>query len=234
MKLEEREMACLRVIGELPTDDYVLIGGYAASSFDFPRFSVDLDIVIRAAKEKSFTVIFEKQGFKPIVSKAQPLRDLYGGKFKRLERDDVKASVDLLVNSVISRQTKASYAFAYVFRHSELREVSGFSSSVKAKARAANREMLVALKTNSMRLADKRDIVALCNGEVDAGMVARHLRQCPQSIILKNIDSFLETLDDKRYKDSLKGVFRLPDNVYGRIIGRARKAMLEVKASLGK
>ncbi|MBI1744411.1 hypothetical protein HYR54_15280 [Candidatus Acetothermia bacterium] len=232
MKLEEREMACLKAIGELPIDDYVLIGGYAASSFDFPRFSVDLDIVIRAAKEKSFLGILEKQGFKPIASKAEHLQDLYGGRFKRLEKEQVKASVDLLINSVISRQTKTSYAFAYVFRHSELREVSGFSSSLKVKARVANREMLIALKTNSMRLADKRDIVALCNGEIYVETVANHLKRCPQSIILKNIDSFLETLDDQRYKDSLKGVFRLSDSAYVRIMERARQAMIHVKGSL--
>ena len=50
MKIEERERACLELLKKLP-EGYVLIGGYAVSAFEFPRFSVDLDIVI-AEKEK--------------------------------------------------------------------------------------------------------------------------------------------------------------------------------------
>ncbi|MFQ5795919.1 MAG: hypothetical protein ACE5JP_12835 [Candidatus Bipolaricaulia bacterium] len=144
----------------------------------------------------------------------------------------MKASVDLLVNSVISRQTGSSYSFEYLFKNSELREIIGFSVNLKVEARVANREMLIALKANSMRLADKRDITALCNGEVDVEKVVSHLRRCPEQIIIQNIDGFLETLEDERYKDSIKGVFRLSDRAYERVTERAKKVFLEVREEL--
>ncbi|MFQ5795922.1 MAG: hypothetical protein ACE5JP_12850 [Candidatus Bipolaricaulia bacterium] len=68
VEMEERERACLEAIKELPSEDYVLIGGYASSSFDFPRFSVDLDLVIKLEKENDFLKILKKQGFEPAGS----------------------------------------------------------------------------------------------------------------------------------------------------------------------
>lgn len=127
MDIEARERACLELLQKLPIDEYVLIGGYAASSFDFPRFSVDLDIVIDKKKEKPFVKIILESGFAPIETNVEPVRDIYGGRFLRFEKEDVKANVDLLINSVISRQTGSSYSFGHLLRHSEIREVVGFS-----------------------------------------------------------------------------------------------------------
>jgi predicted nucleotidyltransferase component of viral defense system len=42
----------------------VLVGGYATSSFDFPRFSVDLDLVIREKDVQRFKELLEKEDFK--------------------------------------------------------------------------------------------------------------------------------------------------------------------------
>lgn len=222
MRMEEREQACLELIRHLPEGAYVLIGGYAASSFDFPRFSVDLDLVISEQSEKEFKQALEGKGFMPLKPKAEAPKDIYGGWFIRFEKADVKASVDLLVNSVISRQTGSSYSFDYLRENSEIREVAGFSSSLKARARVADREMLIALKANSMRLADMRDIVALCNGEVDVEKVLEHLKRCPRRVLLKNIDGFMKTLGSREYQDSLKGVFMISDKVYERATERTR------------
>jgi hypothetical protein len=231
MKMGERESICLEVLKELPLADYVLIGGYAASSFDFPRFSVDLDLVIMPEKLNQFTKILEKMGFRA----TEPFeigKDVYGGRFQRFEKDDVHASVDLLINSVASRQTGSSYSFEQLMENSQLREVVGFSSNVKARARVANREMLIALKANSMRLADQRDIIALCNSEVEVPKVVQLLKRCPREIVLNNIETFLETLSRERHKDSIKGVFMLDDRVYERIIRRAKTVFQEVQESL--
>lgn len=54
MKIKERENICFDLLRKLP-QKLVLIGGYAASSFDFPRFSVDLDLVIRPRDVREFS-----------------------------------------------------------------------------------------------------------------------------------------------------------------------------------
>jgi hypothetical protein len=100
------------------------------------------------------------------------------------------------------------------------------------RARVANREMLIALKANSMRLADQRDIIALCNGEVDVDRVVKHLKRCPREIILQHIEDFLKTLEEERHKDSIKGVFRLSDKVYEQLTERARKVFNQIRENL--
>lgn len=232
MDIEARERACLELLQKLPIDDYVLIGGYATSSFDFPRFSVDLDIVIDKKKEKLFVKIILESRFALIETNVEPVRDIYGGRFLRFEKEYVKANVDLLINSVISRQTGSSYSFGYLLKHSEIREVVGFSGNLKVRARVTNREMLIALKANSMRLADKRDIIALCNGEINIDILMKHLKRCPREIILKHIEDLLKTLGNDRYKDSIKGVFRFSDSVYEKITERARKVFGHIRDSL--
>lgn len=233
MKIEEREEVCFEFLKNLPIDKYVLIGGYATSAFEFPRFSVDLDIVIRKEDLDSFTSLLKGEGFKQTISKE--LDQLYEGEFIRFEKriDGLAVNVDLLVNMVQSRQTGTAYSFDYLFRNSEVREVAGSALDMRVRARVADREMLIALKANSMRLADQRDIIALCNGEVDVGKLIEHLSRCPRDVIKANIIRLLETLRDPKSKDSIKGVFSLSDEVYGRITRRTEMVFTKVLEGLG-
>lgn len=234
MKIEERERACFGLLERLPHDKYVLIGGYATSAFDFPRFSVDLDLVIKGEDLGFFTDLLRGEGFRQTMSKE--LGELYKGEFIRFERkiNGLTVNADLLVDMVQSRQTGSAYSFAYLFRNSELREVTGSALAMRVRARVADREMLIALKTNSMRLADQRDIIALCNGDVDVKKLVEHLRRCPREVIVENIDRLLATLRDPKSKDSIKGVFSLPDPVYRRIIARTERVFRRVKEMAGR
>lgn len=68
--------------------------------------------------------------------------------------------------------------------------------------------MLIALKANSMRLADQTDIIALCNQDVDAGKVACHLKRCPGDKILENLEtlkSLLPRLDRRTLSKGFTG-----------------------------
>ncbi len=230
MEIEEREKLCLETLEELLIDKYVLIGGYGISSFDFPRFSVDLDIVIDGEEKGTFEKILRDQSFSLSEEKVLE-KDIYGSKFERYEKklDGLTVSVDLLINSVVSRQTESSYSFEYLLENSELRDVSSAVSETMIKARVGTREMLIALKTNSMRLVDQRDIIALCTQEVDVDLVLKHLQRCPKETITKNIDELLQTLKSDRHRDSIKGVFRLSDKVYEKITERAIDTFSEIR-----
>jgi len=233
MKIEERESACFDLLKRLHRDKYVLIGGYAVSAFDFPRFSVDLDIAIKEEELEIFTDLLEGQGYSQAI-RSDEFSWIYKGEFIRFEREvgGLNVSADLLVNVVQSRQTNSAYSFEYLFKNSEIRKVIGYSQDLAVKARVANREMLIALKANSMRLADQRDIIALCNGKVDVEKVARHLERCSKDVIKENVQKILGTFGEPKQRDSIKGVFGLSDKLYERVTSRAEAIFIKLERVL--
>ncbi len=229
MKIEERERLCIKLITKFPRK-FILIGGYATSAFEFPRFSVDLDLVIREKDLKEFKVVLEKEGFK-LVQESGEFSAFYKGKFVKFEKkvNSLPISVDLLVDMVQSRQTNAAYSFDYLWKNSEVRRIVGSGVKEDAEARVADREMLIALKVNSMRKADQRDIISLCSGDLDISKLLKHLERAPRDKILEHIDTLLETLGDPKSRDSIKGVFGISDDVYGKIIEKATRELYLVK-----
>ena len=229
MKILERERLCIELLGKLPKR-LVLVGGYATSSFDFPRFSVDLDLVIREKDVQRFKELLEKEYFK-LTLEFGDFITFYKGRIMRFEKrvDDLPMSVDLLVDMIQARQTGAAYSFNYLWKNSELRRVFGSAVKDSVEARVANKEMLIALKINSMRMADQRDIIALCNGEVEVTKVVSHMKRAPRDRILSQIDTILATLEKPESKDSIKGVFGIPDKAYERMIVKTRREVLAIR-----
>lgn len=232
MKIEQRERACLDLLARLPKR-YVLVGGYAVSAFEFPRFSVDLDMVIPEKDFPLFSGILKREGFSK-TREADRFAVTYEGRFVCFRKmvESLPVSVDLLVGMVQSRQTSAAYSFDYVWKNSEVRTVTGFGVNASAEARVADREMLMALKINSMRMADQRDIIALCSGDVNAGKVAGHLKRAPGEKIREHIGRLLSFLENPGSRDSLKGVFVLSDSVLEDILKRARETLEEIERKL--
>ncbi len=208
--LESREEECFRFLREIPAGSkYVLIGGYAVSSFQFPRFSVDLDLVVEEEGVSGFRRLAERSGFK--FKQENLLKDNYAGRYVAYVKGiGVIVSLDLMVNSVVSRETGFAYPFGYVYRNSEIREVRGRGLDARARARVADREMLLALKANAMRQQDMRDILALCYEKPDQAKVVSHLRKCPAEPILKNLE-LLETFLSSRDPHGFKSVFGISE-----------------------
>lgn len=223
-----REKECFDFLNLLTKDkDYVVIGGYAVSSFGFPRFSVDLDIVIPEKKASFFQKLIKEKSFTFDTGKT----DLnYSGKFKRYSKGPV--SVDLLINAVQSRQTGYSYPFSYIFQNSEMREVSGWDPSSKARVRVPHKEILIALKVHSMRTADKRDIIMLCYEKPDADKIMDHLKSCPKEKIIANINELLDVLGNQNLKDSLKGVFSVDDRIFERAVANCTELLERIQEKL--
>ena len=226
--LSDREKECFDFLKLLDKEmDYVVIGGYAVSSYGFPRFSVDLDIVISEKKESKYQDIINDKGF---VLSTEKVDLSYSGKFKRYEKGLV--SIDLLINAVQSRQTGYSYPFSYIFKNSNIREVSGWYPTLKAKIRVPVKEMLIALKIHSMRMADKRDIIMLCFEKPEIDKILSYLKNCPKEIILKNFDDIFIDIKKQSFKDSLKGVYSISDNIFDRVIKNCFSTMQKVKEIL--
>jgi len=224
----EREKTCFDFLHLLDKDDsYVIIGGYAVSSFGFPRFSVDLDIVIPGEEKSSFHRLIADAGF--MLSK-EKLDLAYFGAFERYEKGLV--SIDLLINAVQSRQTRHSYPFSYIFGNSEIREVSGWGPSNKARVRVAKKEMLIALKIHSIRDSDKRDIIMLCYETPDVTAILKHLKDGPRNILLAHIHELASVVNDRNLKDSLKGVYSIDDRVFEKTVKNCHRVLEELISKL--
>jgi hypothetical protein len=223
-----REKICFDVLNLLEKNEsYVVIGGYAVSSYGFPRFSIDLDFVIPETSLTFFHQFMSQEGF----SKSKEKSDLaYSDKFERYEQDLV--SIDLLINTVESRQTGYSYPFSYVYSNSEIRQVSGWDPLHKARVKVATREMLIALKIHSLRDADKRDIIMLCYQMPDMSALVKHLRNGPKIILLEHIRELKSVLDDQHLKDSLKGVYSIDDRVFKKTIKNCQRVLEELISKL--
>lgn len=224
----ERERVCFEVLNLLEKNEsYVVIGGYAVSSYGFPRFSIDLDFVIPETNLSFFHQLISREGF----SKSKEKSDLaYSGKFERHEKGLV--SIDLLINAVESRQTGYSYPFSYIFSNAEMRQVSGWDPLHKARVKVATQEMLIALKIHSLRDADKRDIIMLCYQMPDVSALIKHLRNGPKNILLEHIRELKSVLDNQYLKDSLKGVYSVDDRVFEKAVKNCHRVLEELISKL--
>jgi hypothetical protein len=231
-KLEEREKECFEFLNQLPMERrYVLIGGYAVSSFQFPRYSVDLDICLPESEVPFFQVLAKRLGFK-LEGEHDVEQTYHGRSIVYGKQVGVRVGLDLLVNSVYSRQTKFAYPVQYLFENSEVREIRGRGLGTRARARVASREMLLALKANSMRNQDMRDILALSFQEPALSSVVKHLEKCPRDKITANLarlDAYLSTMDPR----SFQGIFGTSETVLKRAIVNCRKLLAGVQQSLG-
>jgi len=224
----DREKECFTFLKLIPNKKkYVIIGGYAVSSFGFPRFSVDLDITILENEHTFFKKLISDSGYEFKIGK----EDLtYLGKFERYKKGFV--SIDLLINGVQSRQTGYHYPFDYIFKNSQIREISGWDQTNKVKVRTAKKEMLIALKIHSMRTADIRDIIMLCYEKPSIQSIIDHLKNSPKEKIIEHINKLLASLNDINLRDSLKGVFSIDDKLFKKSIENCKQIMTDVKNQL--
>ena len=220
-----REKECFTFLKLIPKEkQYVIIGGYAVTSFGFSRFSVDLDITIPESELPFFKKALSDNDF--VFTKGKDDL-LYSGKFERYEKGLV--SIDLLINGVSSRQTGYLYPFQYLFKNSQIRETSGWDPLNKVKARIAKKEMLIALKIHSMRMTDKRDVIMLCYEIPNIRIIINHLENSPKEKIIEHVNDLLVNLNEKNLRDSIKGVYSINDKIYKKTIENCQKTMNEIK-----
>ena len=220
-----REKECFTFLKLIPKEkQYVIIGGYAVTSFGFSRFSVDLDITIPENELAFFKKVLSDNDF---VFTKEKDDLLYSCKFERYEKGLV--SIDLLINGVSSRQTGYLYPFQYLFKNSQIRETSGWDPLNKVKVRIAKKEMLIALKIHSMRMTDKRDVIMLCYEIPNIRIIINHLKNSPKEKIIEHVNELLVNLNEKNLRDSIKGVYSIDDKIYKKTIENCQKTMNEIK-----
>lgn len=180
--------------------NFILIGGYAVSAFKH-RFSVDADLVIKSEDYEKFKKLLKENNFKKTISKE--LDNIYSSKFIRFQKkEELTISIDLLIGGVGIRQTDSVIGFDKINKNSIKKKIKGIEKEIIAKIPI--KELLIALKLQSGRLTDFRDIVAITK-DIDINKVKNFLTK--NKIIQKHIQHLISLLDKKEFIDSFKGVF---------------------------
>ncbi len=214
----ERENTIFDILEEFRDKelDFILIGGYAVSAFNH-RFSVDADIVIKEEDKEDFEKILKEKGFEEVQKKR--INSLYRGLFMSYEKkkENLPVNVDLLVNSVECRQTRASWSYEYIDKNSIKANIEGSEKSIKAKV--PQKELLIAFKLHSARLTDSRDVLALMEN-VEVSKITKHIDRGDKEELNKSLEKVLDTVTSEEFKNSYKGVFsekKLPEGTLNKL-----------------
>jgi len=207
--LESREALILQVLKELPKD-VVLIGGYAVNAYVPPRFSIDCDIVVfEGAAEAKKTLA--KHGFKETEK-----GDVPHGEYIRFVHEGSKVSFDLLLNSVLDRDSGILFEGNLFKQHSKERVTVGRASPIRIKMRIADPELLFSMKFISARRQDIRDIFMLSGTEPDWNLIKEIIKKkCGEKLTQERAKLIKAKVTSKHYRDSLHGAFgRIPDKTF--------------------
>ena len=181
--------------------EFIVVGGYAVSAYKH-RFSVDADIVIKESDLEMFEKILKKSGF--IKQQTKSLEDIYASKFMRYEKKEPVISVDMLINGLVSRTTNASFSFELLLKNSQTKKIMGAEKEINV--RIPNKETIIAMKLHSGRLTDFRDIAAIAKG-TNINEIKELITRGDFPPLKKNLIALNQTIKDKNFIDSFKGVF---------------------------
>ena len=209
MSQEERSEALIGVLEDLQESDigFVLVGGYAVSQFE-TRFSTDLDLVIAPDDYDKVVTFLEEHDFERDEElEVPPDETIYNREVELFERSEGlvhPVGVDVLVNGLGCRQTKAEWSFEYLREHSTEQTISG--GSRLTTARTADGEVLVAAKLHSGRPTDLADVLAAVP-EIDFETVAKHLHRGDEEALRSQLDEARKFIENEGLSHRFKSLF---------------------------
>ena len=209
MSQEERSEALIGVLEDLQESDigFVLVGGYAVSQFE-TRFSTDLDLVIAPNDYDEVVTFLEEHDFERDKElEVPPDETIYNREIELFERDEGlvhPVGVDVFVNGLGCRQTRAEWSFEYLREHSTEQTISG--GSRLTTARTADGEVLVAAKLHSGRPTDLADVLAAVP-EIDFKTVAKHLHRGDEEALCSQLDEARKFIENEGLNHRFKSLF---------------------------
>lgn len=223
-----REKEIFETLKKIKDNDFVLIGGYAVTSYTLPRFSVDCDIVLKDKEElmeigeKLIEIGYEKE---EIDKTKLP----YRGNFERYEKslsNNFKVSIDILIGEVSDRQTGISFSADWVFENSEIRRIKGKTIKEEIKLKVATPDALSVMKISSGRINDIRDVFMLSLYIKDKKWIKDEISK--KYDFAERFSRVKEKVASAQFKDGLQGVFGFIDL---KLFERYKKEILEIESS---
>lgn len=212
MMLDARDRAVLETLRKIPKENLVLVGGYAVNAYVPPRFSIDCDLVLLGSTGRVESVL-RRNGFRQVQSGELPY-----GRYLRYEGEKEKVSFDLLVDSVVDRDTGILFEGDLFRKYSAERTTIGRAGTVRIKMRVADPELLFAMKFVAGRRHDVRDIFMLASEELRWDLAQQLiLTRCSSDIIKRRVEMVRRSVSSTDYRDSLQGPYgRIPDDRFER------------------
>ncbi len=221
--LQLREKEIFETLKKIRFHSFVIIGGYAVNAYTLPRFSVDCDLVVKdfASAEKIFLGLVG-QGYSKVKAKLP-----YASQFLRLEKkmaNNFKVSLDILIEEVVDRQTKAKFDYAWVRANSQIVRLKGKTLFEEITARVINLDALIAMKMVSCRSTDIRDVFLLLP-------LSKNKNQIKEEIVKRydfqnRLNKIKEKISSQQFKNDLQGVYGLIDEI---VFEKHKKAFMEWK-----
>ncbi|MBM3200038.1 hypothetical protein FJZ53_03795 [Candidatus Woesearchaeota archaeon] len=205
--LQLREHEIFQTLKSIKESRFVVIGGYAVSSYTLPRFSVDCDIIV--GDEKELNNVSKKLlsiGYENKKSKEQNLP--YHKKFERFKKEiaqGFKVSVDVLAKEVLDRQTNAKFSAEWVFKNSRKKNLKGRTVSEGLYLRIINPDALFVMKLVSYRPSDIRDCFMLATSINDKKWIRHEASE--RCDFDERFSKLKDAICSKQFKDNLQGIF---------------------------
>lgn len=205
--LTVRETEIIRILRILTeeADGFVLIGGYAVNAYGQHRFSVDCDLATNRDNTPAIDNTLLREGYEVWKGGSRPPLGVAIREYRKLLAG-LPVSVDLFVNTVVSRATRGTWTYKFVRENSVEAIVVGATDSTPS--RVAERNLLVAMKLHSGRTQDLADIVALSE-RVDWKTVARYAACGSKEQLLEQIESAIRDVSSARFVSDLRSSFAM-------------------------
>ncbi len=220
-----REKEIFETLNKLKEFDFVLVGGYAVTSYTQPRFSVDCDIVLKDETQlKEIKTILIESGYKKEETDKTKLP--YQGFFERFEKilfKDFKVSIDILIKEVSDRQTGISFPAKWIFDNSEIRSLKCKTINEELKLKIANPDSLIVMKISSCRINDIRDVFMLITHAKNKEWIKEEISK--KYNFKERLSRLKEKINSKQFKSNLQGVFGFIED---KIFEKHKKAVLEL------
>ncbi len=204
--LSLREKEIFETLKKLQNYRFVIIGGYAVNAYTLPRFSVDCDIVVEN-KIKANSIGKELEKEKYILQKVK--EDLpYHENFLRYGKTitpNFNVSMDILIEKIFDRQTKAIFSAQWIFQNSEPRLLKGKTITDKIKVGIINPDALIVMKMVSCRSTDIRDVFMLIPQAKDFKWIKEEISK--RYNFKDRVKQLISKINSTKFKDNLQGVY---------------------------
>lgn len=224
--LQFREREIFETLKALKNSEFVIIGGYAVNVYTLPRFSIDCDIVVKGKDQlKEINDQLTKRNYKKIKTFDTKIPD-HGEffKYEKLIENNFKASIDIMFNEVLDRQSKATFSAAWVIENSDLINLRGKTITENLKLRIVNLDALIVMKISSCRNTDIRDVFMLITKAKNIMWIKEEVNK--RYNFKEKYDKLKQTITSAKFKDNLQGVYGLIDE---KTFEKHKKAILELK-----
>jgi hypothetical protein len=192
----------LRILSEA-TDGFVVIGGYAVNAHGQHRFSLDCDLATNRDNTPVIDTTLLGEGYE--LSKDRPPLGVTTREYRKLVGGE-EVSVELFVNTVVSRATRGTWTYEFIRENSVDAIVVGATDSTPS--RVAQRNLLIAMKLHAGRTQDFGDVVILSE-KVDWKTVARCAACGSREQLIEQIDSAIRQISSAGFVSDLKSTFAM-------------------------